>query len=129
MTLNFLRCLMCRQFRTYFLLVIAMAFIFQSLLVFYLLAKVKDTEGPTEFGSSDSSRMHQVLVKEKELNVLGKSMCGSLSKTALSAIKRATTKKCKEELSDVAVNSKIINWYQRDYQTIAPERVPFLEVL
>ncbi|XP_046464696.1 xylosyltransferase oxt-like [Daphnia pulex] len=116
MTLNFLRCLMCRQFRTYFLLVIAMAFIFQSLLVFYLLAKVKDTEGPIEFGSSDSSRIHQVLVKEKELGVLGKSMCGSLSKTALSAIKRATTKKCKEELSDVACKLK--------NNQLVPERLP-----
>lgn len=107
---------MCRQFRTYFLLVIAMAFIFQSLLVFYLLAKVKDTEGPTEFGSSDSSRIHQVLVKEKELGVLGKSTCGSLSKTALSAIKRATTKKCKEELSDVACKLK--------NNQLVPERLP-----
>nr|SVE79959.1 EOG090X01AN [Daphnia magna]SVE81156.1 EOG090X01AN [Daphnia magna] len=116
MTQNFLRCLMCRQFRTYFLLVIAMAFIFQSLLVFYLLAKVKDTEGPTEFGSSDSSRIQQAFVNEKEPSVLSNSACGILSKTALSAIKRATTKKCKEELSDIACRLK--------NNQLVPERLP-----
>nr|SVE71518.1 EOG090X01AN [Daphnia similis]SVE72151.1 EOG090X01AN [Daphnia similis] len=116
MTQKILRCLMCRQFRTYFLLVIAMAFIFQSLLVFYLLAKVKDTEGPTEFGSSDSSRIQQAFVNEKEPSVSRKSACGILSKTALSAIKRATTKKCKEELSDIACRLK--------NNQLVPERLP-----
>ena len=116
MTLNFFRCLMCRQFRTYFLLVIAIAFIFQSLLVFYLLAKVKDTEGPTEFGSSDSSRIHSIQVKEKESAGFSKPLCGSVGKTALSAIKRATTQKCKEELSDIACRLK--------NNQLVPERLP-----
>ncbi len=107
---------MCRQFRTYFLLVIAVAFIFQSLLVFYLLAKVKDTEGPTEFGSSDSSRTQLIPVKEKESPGLSKSVCGSIGKTALSAIKRATTQKCKEELSDIACRLK--------NNQLVPERLP-----
>lgn len=107
---------MCRQFRTYFLLVIAAAFIFQSLLVFYLLAKVKDVEGPTELGSSSSSRTQQLLAKE--VSVLNKSvsLCGSLSKTALSAIKRATTKECKAELTDIACKLK--------NNQLVPKRLP-----
>nr|SVE74964.1 EOG090X01AN [Daphnia dolichocephala] len=76
MTQNFLRCLMCRQFRT----------------------------------------IQQALVNEKESVVLNKSLCGSLSKTALSAIKRATTKKCKEELRDIACRLK--------NNQLVPERLP-----
>ena len=113
-----MRCLMCRQFRTYFLLVIAIAFIFQSLLVFYLLGKVKDTEGPTEFGSSGLWKAQQLHdVKEKTNGPLGgQSPCGALGKTATSAIKRASTQKCKEELTDLACRHKT--------GKLVPQRLP-----
>lgn len=114
MTFNFLRRLMCRQFRTYFLLVIAIVFICQSLLVFYLLAKVKDTEGPTEFGSSGASKNQNLHLKDAEVSVTSK--CGSVGKTALSAIKRATTQKCKEELREIACKHK--------NNELVPDRLP-----
>ena len=100
--LNYLRRrLVCRNFRTYFLLVIGICFICQSLLVYYLLTKVNETEGPTEFGPSNGQN-HQVQFDKLEGN---HSKC-SPSKTALSAIKRATSEKCKEELSDIACRLK-----------------------
>jgi len=100
--LNYLRRrLVCRNFRTYFLLVIGICFICQSLLVYYLLTKVNETEGPTEFGPSNGQN-HQVQLDKLEGN---HSKC-SLGKTALSAIRRATSEKCKEELSDIACRLK-----------------------
>jgi hypothetical protein len=96
--LNYLRRrLVCRHFRTYFLLVIGICFICQSLLVYYLLTKVNETEGPTEFGPSNGQN-HQVQNQNQ-------TKC-SLGKTALSAVRRAATEKCKEELSDIACRLK-----------------------
>lgn len=105
---------MCRQFRTSFLLALAVTFIFQSLFVLYLLTKVslKDSEIPTEFGSFQSAKTH--LQEEPEL--LRPPNCEALGKTALSAIKRATTTKCKEELKSIACLLKNTK--------LTPERLP-----
>lgn len=100
--LNYLRRrLGCRHFRTYFFLVIGICFICQSLLVYYLLTKVKETEGPTEFGPSNRQSHHQQFNKAD-----GNQTRCSPGKTALSAIRRATTEKCKEELSNIACRLK-----------------------
>lgn len=106
---------MCRQFRTYFLFLLAGIVVCQSLFVLFLLAKVKDAEIPTELGSSDSLKVH-LGSHSDEKTPADEPSCGALGKTALSAIKRAKTTKCKEELTDVACKSK--------RNQLVPERLP-----
>lgn len=104
--LNFLRRLACRQFRTCFLLVVAIIFVCQSLVVYYLLSKVNETQVPIEFGPSGLSIVHNIQQLDKsELSDGNNTKC-SPGKTAFSAIRRATTQKCKDELSDIACRLK-----------------------
>lgn len=109
---NLLRYLMCRQFRTYFLLLLTAVFICQSFLVYYILAKVKETEGPSQMESATA----ETLSKEKELGYAGKFLCDVTTKTAMSAVRRATTQKCKQELSEIACGIKS--------KKIFPEKLP-----
>ena len=99
MVLNCLRYCMCRQFQTYFLLVL----ICQSFLVYYLLSKVKENEGPSQMELLTADNF----AREKELGYAGgKFPCQVTTKTAKSAIRRATTQQCKAELSRIACGIK-----------------------
>ena len=76
---NLLRYLMCRQFRTYSLVVLTTVLICQSFLVYYILAKVKETEGPSQMESATI----ETISKEKELGYVGKFPCDITTKTPL----------------------------------------------
>lgn len=104
------RCFVFRPFRTTFLFILATTFVCQSLFVFYLLTKV-----PLKDGNNIPIELKVPGPEEPNLS-RPVSKCESLGKTALSAIKRAKTEKCKEELKDVACRLK--------NGLLTPERLP-----
>ena len=99
--------LSCRKFRTYFLLVLALILISQSFIVYYILYNVREAETPLQFVSTPSTLTVHASKKDHELGYSGKFSCDIVSKTAISAIRRASTQSCKGELGEVACKLKL----------------------
>ena len=81
----------------------------QSLVFYYMLYDVRESEGALPAGASGLSLIQtEQRESDRELGYAGRLPCDvtAVSKTAVSAVKRAMTQKCKEELADVACRLK-----------------------
>lgn len=95
-------CYTCSSLRSFYLLGLAAVFVCQSIVVLYLVTASDDilskfNRAPTSFISLKSSSAQQQPQSPQDIF-----KCEAFEAGALSAIARATTPKCKEELKDVA---------------------------
>ena len=107
--------LRCRKFRIYFLFGLLLVLVLQSFFIYCLLHNIREESDvllPTSLEvvslpqNINSKRNH-----EQELGYNGQFPCEITSKTAQSAIRRASTQFCKSELSHVYCQLKKRNLY------------------